>query len=426
MEDEFRTTFKSAYLNALDLLCSKLVYQLLGSYEYAKKEGVHARVTEYLEIALECLKIKPNEKFEDEDDEDDYEYSEETVRKFLTALASNAVLILAEENARASETSETSETNETTETTETTETETETIDLSCFRQWALDVIGGMIGEISIILDSPELFAAFFDSQYSSVEPNSNAETQLLTLIAHLTHRLKKEEADSTKISEFLTPSICRDLQTLVREKKISSRIRMLIEGRITKCLFGTDKGRMIKLSEIGTYLHSNMDKHIEKSETDQINSVISLGYTGEANFIVCGLPKFVPVKGADYLTAEGYRNLANALARGFNIGFPPFNKMSFDLQRQTICSIVYDVADQAEQFHKDIQVDDVANAIEGVCELLKAHCSTPKVVESLAAFDADIRLLNDEDRSYLWENPKGKENFSRICQVFDIKSVFAE
>lgn len=418
MSDRLRTSFKYVVMHGLDDLCRGLITSLLSSYVYAKKEGVHDRVTNFLNMTIEFLKIRSTE-----DVDNDYTYSEETVNRFLTALASNSQLILTEEKPT---------------------------DLTGENQWSVDVIGGIISEISVLLESPSIFTFFFESQYSIIESSAvketraESESQILTLMSHLIHRLKLNT--KVDIKEFLTPKICHCLQNIVSNKKISPRVRILIESQITAYM-SKQSGKtvkMVNLSEIAQLFHSGSydeldcdDTKEKENEVDQndndyqrsltlacyrVQDIIDLNV--EPKFTANGLPKFVQIGNADYCTAPGYRILADALHNGTSTGLSAFKNIDNDtLQRMVICNIAYNVANDIRQLApKEEQVDNINDAIDGIKCILNAHCGNVIVNDALKKFTTDLRVLDNETLSCVWDNPNGKDNFGRFCKSFGIQA----
>jgi hypothetical protein len=240
MSNRLRASFKYVVMHGLDDLCRGLIISLLSSYIFAKKDGVHERVTNFLNMTLEFLKVRSDEEVDDE-----YKYSDDTVKKFLTAIASNAQLILTEERK---------------------------VDITGLSQWSVDVIGGIVAEISVLLKNPSIFTTFFESQYSIIESDSDKDakaesgSQILTLTAHLIHRINSSNSSNTKIKiqEFLTTEICHNMQSLAIKKQISPRVRMLIEGRITSYLNNSTKKRgktlkSVDLTNVCILFHSSSE-----------------------------------------------------------------------------------------------------------------------------------------------------------------------
>jgi hypothetical protein len=88
-----------------------------------------------------------------------------------------------------------------------------------------------------------------------------------------------------------------------------------------------------------------------------------------------------------------------------------------------ICNIVYNVTNDIKQFStKNEGIDNIKNAIDGISHLLKAHCGEDLVMDSLSEFVIDLRTLNDESLSFMWDNPNGKNNFGRFCDSFGVKA----
>jgi hypothetical protein len=428
MSNRLRLSFKYVIMHGLDDLCRGLIVSLLSSYIFAKKDGVHERVTNFLDMTLEFLKVRVDEKVDD-----DYEYSEDMVKKFLTAIVSNSQLILTEERK---------------------------VDITGLSQWSIDVIGGIVAEISVLLKNPSIFTTFFESQYSIIESDSDKDaktesgSQILTLMAHLIHRLCSSNNSNSsnkklKIEQFLTIEICHNMQSLAINKQISPRVRMLIEGRITYYLKNSTKKRgktlkSVDLTNVCILFHSSSEIEnfeIKKNQTDQtdrldgmdddedndlachrIQDIIDLEF--EPKFNACGVPKFVQIVSSSYVTGQGYRILADALYNGTSTGFPAFTKMNNDkLRKMVICNIVYNVTNDIKQFSPtNEEIDNIKNAIEGINHLLKSHCGADIVMDALSEFVTDLLMLDDESMSYMWDNPNGKNNFGLFCDSFGIKS----
>jgi hypothetical protein len=412
--------FKYALCMDMDGLTNGLMINVLGSYVFAKKRGVHERATSFLEMSLNFLKVGESE-FDDESDvlcmwlKENYEYGPGPVRAFLTSLVNQAMILLSEKEARGQQ--------------------------IFSAQWAWDVIGSLIGEISVILGEPSIFQEFFDSQMHAVSPGSDSENQVLTLIAHVILRLKKKEPKASVerkkelLLAYLSRSICFNLSRL----EFGSRTRMLIEDQISEFLAPQratrEQIRMIKLQDIGSILHSDrmieyieVQSVIERAEAeatledeanDRVTMAIECNYSYAARV---GLsPNAAEIPGTDYPVFMGWRPMCQAMAKGEG-EWPPIQNADASVLYQMIGNIAYYVGSELHPSDEKAHLRDCQ--IAALVKVLKAHGDLTKMQVALQAFSDDLSLLDDETIEYLWDNRRGMKNFRDFSDALGVKTIF--
>jgi hypothetical protein len=432
---------KFKYLVLMDMtgLSRGLLLNILASYVFGKKFGVHERVTSFLEMAITFLKVNKNE-FDDKTDvlcfwlKETYVCNDDKIREFLLTLSNQAMLLLTEQDSHSHAL------------------------LSNSVQWAWDAIGSLIGEISVILNDPNIFRTFFESQRHAVTPESNAEKQMITLVAHTILRLKKIPLQTTAqkceaLGTYLTTSICFDISRF----EFSLRSRMLIEDQISKFLdtpkTTRSKIRNISLSDVGDVLHSNrMAEYLKLHDTqditadvtkditadvtkditadvteddddteanDRITEVIDCNYSRDINLSL--LPEALDDPGTTYMDFVGWHDVCNAMAKGI-MSWKPISSVDDHTLYLMIGNIAYYVA--AELHPAPEKATMRSDQISALIKVLQAHVKRSKLQKALTDFNEDLHKLSDETLNYLWDNMRGKNNFSDFCHALDVESSF--
>jgi hypothetical protein len=421
---------KFKYLILMDMpgLTQGLLVNILGSYVFAKKRGVHDRVTSFLEMALNFLKVGKDE-FDDESDvlclwlKENYVCNAETIRQFLISLVDQTMIILSEKAERSK---------------------------SMFAgQWAWDVIGSLIGEISVILDDPNIFREFFESQIHAVTSGSDGENQMLTLVAHTILQLSKNPAIRNNVGQkraalgrYLTTSICHTLGRL----EFGVRTRMLIEDQISEFLAPAKATRaqikIIKLSEVGQTLHSDqMTEYLEllEGEDEQedevdgevdadgdnigakasVTEVIECNYASDTHIALSTEARRMP--DTDYPTFMGYRDMCRVMAKGTS-SWCPITTADAETLYRMIGNIAYYVASELHPSpdRAEMRTEQIATLVT----VLESYVDRPKIQAALQTFNEDLDQLSEATLDYLWDNTRGKENFADFCNAFGVESIF--
>ena len=429
MPDTIRVKLHYLVIIALDSLVRGMLINVLGSYVFAKKRGVHDRVTSFIGMALDFLKVKEGQ-FSDKSDalciwlKDNYVYNDQVKEDFLRSMVDQAVLLLSEKEKR---------------------------EQNLFTsQWAWDTIGGLLGEISVILDDPQIFKEFFKSQLHAVEPGSDGENQILTLVAHLILRLKQSTDRSSaakriaSLSRFLPMEVCYDLSRM----DFGSRTRMLIEDQISEFLAhplaARNQIKMLKLSELGGVLHAGtMAEYIEVCEAeeaadagtdvsgvdqdgDDIMAKARVGAAVDCDFArTSSLGLSTEVKkmpATEFPVFMGWRLLCIALARGVGKWSKVADADDWTMY-QMLGNIAYYVGSELHPADEMAETRD--KQITALATVLKAHIELPTIQTALTSFNADLAILSAETRDYLWDNRRGKQNFADFCRAFDVETCFA-
>lgn len=396
MSDMTRRKFKLACILDCELLCRTIVINILESSSQ-KQTGYYFWVNNMTKLIVDALKITKTE-FDDEKNyeifwlKQNYNYSEEHFKNFLSKLANIAISVLNEKDTMSKKP----------------------------RAW--DTIGALISEIAIRINDTNMIRKFFDSQALIVESKMSkntkkedfdeAENQILTMVSHAIVYCNDKSIDAT-------PYITQEIKNKIigMSKFFSNRVRMCLDSRICQA-FGEHPHDLNPDSEGSCVLESDE----EVVANDKIERIIAIS-TNHFRLSRAGEPKRVDeMFDADEVKSDATKSDIEPIYEGEWFKLADILKTvksdkSIKIQTETICSIVFN---SALDINPTVDETSKKHQISNLAKVLTDFVDKGKISKSLESFKTDLSHMSDEDRSYLWENKESQKHFSMICEAFDV------